>query len=411
MSKTLQYGGPEDTLLTPSSPGKLPTLPAPVAVMETQRSTVLPRVEWKGTLPDVVASPRERFEELGTLGQGGMGEVVLLKDHDIERTVALKRLPSGSGPDFVYRFVEEIRTVGHLDHPNIVPVHDVGVDARGRYFFMMKHLQGETLESIIAKLKQGDAATHKRFSFQTRIQIFQGILQAISYAHEKGVIHRDLKPSNIMVGPYGEVTVMDWGLARRQEAGGPEALGAPVGTETTQALRDAAMLRTQLGSVMGTPLYMSPEQARGQHPLIDARSDIYSLSVMFYEFLFLKHYLEGRKSLQEILDGVQNVMPSFDPDDTQNPVPVPAELVWFLKPGLRKKVEQRYASVNAMKSALQSVQEGNIDVHCHRTAMKRGLHEMARMVDLHSRMMMLGIVAATGFAIFGMIQVALQILK
>ena len=177
------------------------------------RSTVLPRVEWEGPHPKVKPSERHRFEELGLLGEGGMGEVVLAQDHDIERTVALKRLPENCDLGRVLRFVEEIRTVGQLEHPNIVPVHDVGVDANGRYYFVMKHLRGETLESIIARLKAGDA--HSRFTMQVRLQVFLSILNALAYAHQQGFIHRDLKPANIMVGPYGEVTVMDWGLAKR----------------------------------------------------------------------------------------------------------------------------------------------------------------------------------------------------
>ncbi len=126
------------------------------------RSTVLPRVEWNGDQPNVLPSQRERFEELRRLGRGGMGEVVLLKDHDINRTVALKRMITGSSLDRVLRFVEEIRTVGQLDHPNIVPVHDVGVDEQGRYFFVMKHLEGDTLKSIITRLKPSATSRSRR---------------------------------------------------------------------------------------------------------------------------------------------------------------------------------------------------------------------------------------------------------
>ena len=165
--------------------------------------------------PKVKPSERQRFEELGLLGEGGMGEVVLAMDHDIARQVSLKRLPENCDLGRVLRFAEEIRTVGQLEHPNIVPVHDVGVDSAGRYYFVMKHLRGETLESIIARLKAGDAAAHARFTMEVRIQIFLSVLNAMAYAHQQGFIHRDLKPANIMVGPYGEVTVMDWGLAKR----------------------------------------------------------------------------------------------------------------------------------------------------------------------------------------------------
>ncbi len=387
MTDTLRYvpNTPVDaTLLSPGA-GRNEHLPTPSQVqppLQTHRSTVLPRVQWNGDRPDVVPFQRERFEELRPLGQGGMGEVVLLKDHDIERMVALKRLPEGSDMDRLLRFVEEIRTVGQLDHPNIVPVHDVGIDQRGRYYFVMKHLQGETLESIIEKLRRGDRDAHAHYSFPKRVQIFVGVLNALAYAHRKGFIHRDLKPANIMVGPYGEVTVMDWGLARRVGQPGEQAGAAGSANALPMEPRDAAGLRTQLGAVVGTPLYMSPEQARGQHDQVDVRSDTYSLCVLFHEFLFLSHYLDGRQSLTDVLEGVQKAMPAlFEASMNPHQAGVPCELAWFLAKGFSKEPAQRYQSVDEMVDALQAVMDGRIEVHCQRTAIKRGLHAMLRTVD------------------------------
>jgi serine/threonine protein kinase len=387
MTDTLRYvpnTAVDATLVSPgaSRDASLPALSQvqPPAV-PTHRSTVLPRVQWNGDRPDVVPFQRERFEELRPLGQGGMGEVVLLKDHDIERMVALKRLPEGADMDRLLRFVEEIRTVGQLDHPNIVPLHDVGIDQLGRYYFVMKHLQGETLESIIVKLRRGDRQAHAHYTFPMRVQVFLGVLNALAYAHRKGFIHRDLKPANIMVGPYGEVTVMDWGLARHvgQPGDKPRAEGAP---GTGVDLRDAAALRTQLGAVVGTPLYMSPEQARGQHDQVDARSDTYSLCVLFHEFLFLSHYLEAREALTDVLDGVQKAMPAlFELDKNPHQSPVPCELAWFLAKGFAKEPAQRYQSVDEMVNGLQAVMDGRIQVHCQRTAIKSGLHALMRRVD------------------------------
>jgi eukaryotic-like serine/threonine-protein kinase len=365
----------DDTVV--SQPQGQASLPPPAI---SRRSTVLPRVEWKGEKPDVAPFEQERFEELHQLGKGGMGEVVLLKDNDIERLVALKRLPQGAGADQLLRFVKEIRTVGQLDHPNIVPVHDVGVDDRGRYYFVMKHLQGETLESIIRRLQQGDPEAHAHFTFQRRTQIFLSILQALAYAHRKGFIHRDLKPANIMVGPFGEVTVMDWGLARRMRSSEePERAGAA-------SPREVDALQTQEGSVLGTPLYMSPEQVYGEHSSLDARSDVYSLCVLFHELLFLRHYLEGRKSLNDILNGVLTVLPEvLDYHPPAHQQPVPPELCWFVHKGLAKDPAQRYPSVDEMMQALQKLLEGQIRVQCQRTFLKRALHELLHVIDRYPR--------------------------
>jgi serine/threonine-protein kinase len=179
------------------------------------RSTVLPRVESTTGRLQIVTSDRHRYEELRMLGEGGMGEVLAARDNDIERTVAVKRLKPGvQAASTLARFVDEIRTVGRLEHPNIMPIHDVGVDEQGQYYFVMKYLDGETLENIIEKLRDGDPVYLRRYPFERRVELFVGILEAIAYAHGHHIIHRDIKPANIMVGPYGEVMVMDWGLAK-----------------------------------------------------------------------------------------------------------------------------------------------------------------------------------------------------
>jgi eukaryotic-like serine/threonine-protein kinase len=400
MPDTLPHVSPvalDVTLRSPASRNEAVGLePGPLSqsLSTTHRATVLPRVEWKGERPRMVPIARERFEELRELGHGGMGEVVLLKDHDIERQVALKRLSESPGADHVLRFVEEIRTVGQLDHPNIVPVHDVGVDAQGRYYFVMKHLQGETLESIIARLKQGDAAAHARFPVPVRVQVFLGVLNAMAYAHRKGFIHRDLKPANIMVGAYGEVTVMDWGLARRVQ--GPDTVAHVAEPESPRDVRKSFFMKTQAGTLVGTPLYMSPEQARGQHETVDTRSDTYSLTVLFDEFLFLGHYLHGRESLAEVLQGVETITPPVQHIRSEHQRMVPSEYAWFLQKGFSKDPSKRYASAGEMMDELQRIMDGHIQVHCERTLLKRGLHEALRRVDHYPMYIFTAGVAAAG---------------
>jgi serine/threonine-protein kinase len=183
------------------------------------RSTVLPRVESGPGVARVVLAGKPRYEPVRPLGAGGQAEVTLARDQDIDRQVAMKRLlPERVSDDAVLRFAEEIRTVGQLEHPNIVPIHDVGVDGDGQYYFVMKYVEGETLEAVIAKLREGDAAYLRKYTPEYRLQICNEILRGVEHAHGLGILHRDLKPANIMIGSLGEVVIMDWGIARRSGA-------------------------------------------------------------------------------------------------------------------------------------------------------------------------------------------------
>ena len=348
---------------------------------DSRINTVLPKVEWQGEVPHLVSNNRDRFEELGVLGVGGMGEVVLAKDHDIGRNVALKRMSPGTDMGKVLRFVDEVRAVGSLEHPNIVPVHDVGIDAGGRFFFVMKRLEGETLEAVISRLRAGDPAAHEKYSFPMRAQLFLGICSAVAYAHKQGFVHRDLKPANIMLGPFGEVTVMDWGLAKRIR--GPQTRPLPGAvTEPHSGPRRPTILSTQLGTLMGTPLYMSPEQARGEHDKVDERSDIYSLMVLFHELCTHRHYLTGRTTLAEVIEGVKAIGPERIGLANRNHVDsVPTELQWFFLRGFAKSPEERFQSVDDLIETLQKLLDGRFAVQCPRTMAKRVLVTLAKALE------------------------------
>jgi len=383
---------------------------APLA-SQALRTTVLPRVSLTTSPPQLVVDEKHRYEEIQSLGQGGVGEVTLVKDNDIDRLVALKRLkPNLLQPGHVLRFAEEVRTIGQLEHPNIVPVHDVGVDDDGQYYFVMKYVEGQTLETIIELLKQGDAAAHARFSFEYRTQIFMEILRAVHYAHEHGIVHRDIKPANIMVGPMGEVTVMDWGLAKRlndttstleQPA---EEVASADGGDGGEMNETRRAFQTQHGAVLGTPAYMAPEQALGNVDEIGERSDIYSLCVTFYEFLALDHYLSHKKTVAGMLTGVLDVEPRpayLISSPYQDAIPI--ELWAVIKRGMAKNPQDRFGRIDEMMAELRQAQTGQIAVHCPATFTRRMSTEMTRAARKHPLGMTGLYVAVGGLALWGLV--------
>ncbi len=247
--------------------------------------TVLPHVREEQERLILVPRDESRYELEKTLGKGGMGVVELATDQDIGRRVAVKKLLEPDNPHAVARFVDEVRTVGRLEHPNIVPIHDVGVDEQGALFFVMKYVDGETLTEVIEKLQRGDKSAHARYTIEHRMDVFASLMRALQYAHAQGMVHRDIKPDNIMIGRYGEVVLMDWGIA--QHIRGEERRVAP-----DAAAAERSVGETVDGAIIGTPRYMSPEQARGLNSTLDQRSDIYSAFVVLYELLTLRPYIE-----------------------------------------------------------------------------------------------------------------------
>lgn len=227
--------------------------------------------------PDLAGT---RYRLLERVARGGMGVVYAAEDEKLERRVALKVLDvPGADSDLANRLIREARVLARLEHPGIVPVHDVGTLADGRVFYTMKFVEGQRLDRFIETVG----------SVQDRLRLFLRICDAVGFAHARGVLHRDLKPSNVMVGPFGEVLVMDWGLAKIMSAAGNVATAAndPEATifEKPEELCDSGdsakrTVVTGHGTVMGTPGYMSPEQARGEVEKLDARSDIFSLGAL-----------------------------------------------------------------------------------------------------------------------------------
>ena len=236
-----------------------------------------------------------RCQFLAAIAQGGMGEVFKVHDPDLRRDLAVKVLPKryGDRPDLVRRFVEEAQITGQLQHPGIVPVHELGWLPDGRPYFTMKLVQGQTLAALLAA-RSDPGQDRARL-----LTIFQQVCQTLAYAHARGVIHRDLKPSNIMVGAFGEVQIMDWGLAKvlaegggagEQRAGDATAEQTAVWTVRTEV--DGAGSRA--GAVMGTYAYMAPEQAWGEVDRLDERCDVFGLGAVLCEILTGQPPYQGR---------------------------------------------------------------------------------------------------------------------
>jgi serine/threonine-protein kinase len=370
------------------------------------RGTVLPRRKAGAASERPAAEERVRFERVRLLGEGAVGEVELARDNDIRRTVAVKRLQGGAASEAaLLRFADEIRIVGQLEHPGIVPIYDVGRDDAGQVYLVMKHLQGETMEAVIDKVRTGVPGYRERFTVEQRAHLFLGVLDAVRYAHARGVIHRDLKPANVMIGPYGEVTVLDWGIAKPLR--GDAAARAEVRPleSTLVESHDQRLLETQFGSLAGTPLYMSPEQAAGRNDELDERSDIYSLCVLLWEWLALVHPLETKQTVSEVLAAtISHDYSIRDLNECFWRESVPMEFAWLVLGGLARDRDRRYQSVADLEDRLQRALGGRAPVQCHVTFVKRVAHGGLRWIDRNAGLfsilvilLALGLVAALGF--------------
>lgn len=298
------------------------------------------------------------------IGRGGMGAVHRAYDRHLRRHLALKVLLDDA-PHRLARFLEEAQVNGQLDHPNIVPVHGIGLDASGRAYFTMKWVRGNNLAEVIAAMEAGSTDWNVTRVLSTLLRV----CEALAFAHDKGVVHRDIKPANVMVGRFGEVYVMDWGLARVEghvDSHDIRVVPAELGQHVRTDRRDSASstpfspLVTMDGDVVGTPAFMSPEQAEGEIERVGPRSDIYSVGAMLYRLIGGRDpYSESGRSLpaREILARVRSGPPpgiaTFRDD-------VPAELIAIQEKAMARRLEDRYSSMLDLASDLRAYLEHRV---------------------------------------------------
>ncbi|MCH2131464.1 MAG: protein kinase, partial [Pirellulaceae bacterium] len=260
------------------------------------------------------------YELLNVIGEGGMGVVFSATQSSIARTVAVKMLKSNkqTNEEQHDKFISEAVVTGELDHPNIVPIYDLGTNESGALFYSMKHVRGTPWDDVI-----------KDKSLDENLNILLRVADAVAFAHAHGVVHRDLKPENVMLGDYGEVLVMDWGLA--------------------QVTNDFANIEAiyQTGSLGGTPAYMSPEMARGPIEAIDFRSDVYLLGAILYEIIGGRPPHSGRDVMQCLMAATQNQI---------DPIEYEGELKSISMRAMAVNREDRYASIKDLQDAIGAYQ-------------------------------------------------------
>lgn len=323
----------------------------------------------------------KKYEPGNVIAQGGMGAVLSVREVIIQREVAMKVMLESETPADVMRFIAEAKITGQLEHPNIVPVHELGVDEKEQVFYTMKYVRGITLRQIIEDLLTGQSERIRSYPLAQLLTIFQKMCDAVAFAHSKGVIHRDLKPENCMVGDFGEVLVMDWGLAKVLDPTSNLAVSDDGHSIIRTGVREELHAdEKRSGNVLGTPQYMAPEQAYGQHDDLDVRTDVYALGAILHHLLTLRPPIDG-ETPRDILSKVagSDFQPAREATLGGQRLPhlphgkVPDALSAVALKAMANSAANRYQTVRELQADIQAYQAGFATTAEQAGPMKQGL--------------------------------------
>ena len=342
-----------------------------------------------------------RYEIIDAIAVGGMGAILRAKDHNAQRDVAMKVMSRAqSNSPEAKRFIRETRIVAKLEHPNIMPVHDIGTSPLGdQPYFTMPLVQGENLADILYRLSKGNQFYRNKYYLHALLEILIKVCNGVAFAHSRNIIHLDLKPHNILVGDYGEVLVLDWGLAREMSSN--RLAGGILSDEESENIRlnrdcDHTHL-TEDGTVKGTPGFMAPEQANGDVADVDERSDIFSLGSILYMMLTLRYPIVGEHPSEVLRNTING---NFVPPGKRNyHKAVPKQLEAIVMKAMALEKDARFDSVKSFQADINKYLRG------YPTSVERAGFFKHLSLLLRRRKTEVGLIGISGLVVLGLLGV------